>query len=77
MRAGLYGRPARLAAMSSSDTERVVPEVDQSWSECFACGPREAHGLQMAYRFLDESTIEAPVRFDRRFQGFHGVIHGG
>lgn len=31
----------------------------------------------MAYRFLDESTLEAPVRFDRRFQGFQGVIHGG
>jgi len=59
------------------DQPAAAPSVDQSWSECFACGPNEAHGLRLKYRFLDAATIEAPIVFDRRFQGFNGVIHGG
>ena len=50
---------------------------DQSWSHCFACGPAEAHGLQLAYRFTGPDALEAAVTFDARFQGFDGIIHGG
>lgn len=66
-----------MTSVPSDDSNAAAPVADQSWSECFACGPNEAHGLRLHYRFLDAETIEAPIAFDRRFQGFNGVIHGG
>jgi uncharacterized protein (TIGR00369 family) len=50
---------------------------DQSWSHCFACGPNEAHGLRIAYHFEGDEELRAALRFDARFQGFDGVVHGG
>ncbi|MEO7992890.1 MAG: PaaI family thioesterase [bacterium] len=55
----------------------MTPPIDQSWSHCFACGPAEAHGLRLQYRFLSTTSITASATFDARFQGFDGVIHGG
>lgn len=43
---------------------------------CFACGPRNAHGLQLDIRPTADGVefIFAPPA---RFQGWDGIVHGG
>ncbi len=43
---------------------------------CFACGTLNAHGLQMfLHAAVDECWTELVL--DSRFEGWHGIAHGG
>lgn len=47
-----------------------------AYQRCFACGVRNADGLQLVFR---EEGDEVVCEFipDARFQGFPGLVHGG
>jgi acyl-coenzyme A thioesterase PaaI-like protein len=43
---------------------------------CFACGPLNAHGLQLDLH-LEPSRSWTEFELDRRFEGWEGIAHGG
>jgi uncharacterized protein (TIGR00369 family) len=45
---------------------------------CFVCGSRNPHGLQLDFHFDEESgEVTARTDFAGHFQGWEGVLHGG
>lgn len=45
---------------------------------CFVCGARNQDGLRLTLRTNPErGESEAEVVFPGRFQGWHGIVHGG
>jgi uncharacterized protein (TIGR00369 family) len=44
--------------------------------DCFACSPDKPGGLGMKF-FLDGEEVVCLWEPDSRFQGYHGVLHGG
>lgn len=44
--------------------------------KCFVCGKENAHGLKLDF-FVKDKKIKANFSFDKRFQGFSNIIHGG
>ncbi len=45
-------------------------------NECFVCGKENEHGLKLDF-FVKDKKIKANFTFDKRFQGFSNIIHGG
>jgi acyl-coenzyme A thioesterase PaaI-like protein len=46
--------------------------------ECFVCGTRNRIGLKLSFQFDRETnTAEATVSFQKLFQGWANVVHGG
>ncbi|MCD4690897.1 PaaI family thioesterase [bacterium] len=45
-------------------------------SMCFACGRENPDGLHMEFTNT-ESGISTTVTFDKKFQGYRNVVHGG
>ena len=43
---------------------------------CFVCGKKNESGLQLDF-FYDNNKTIAKVVFDKRFQGWKDVVHGG
>jgi len=43
---------------------------------CFACGPRNPHGLGLRFQF-DGREVAADITFEKTFQGYRGIVHGG
>lgn len=61
----------------------MVKEIENVFSDfpgynCFACGPRNTHGLRLRF-FLDDETNEVftKVAPEEYFSGWPGVVHGG
>ena len=55
--------------------ERVqLPNSDQH--NCFACGRRNHHGLQMTF-FADHDSLQSTVVVPPHLCGWEEVIHGG
>lgn len=55
--------------------------VDVPWSvlpdyQCFGCSPANEHGLRLRFT-RTEDGIECALRFDRKFESYPGVVHGG
>ena len=46
------------------------------YQQCYACGKRNAHGLQMEFR-IEGDTIVSDFQPEIYHQGFPGVLHGG
>lgn len=44
---------------------------------CFGCGDQNPIGLQLRFRELDGGGVWADLIPDRRFEGYHGMLHGG
>ncbi len=51
-------------------------EYPLSGSNCFVCGPRNVHGMQIKFR-LDGDICRAEYTPPEHFCGFDGVTHGG
>jgi len=45
-------------------------------SMCFACGERNPDGLHLTFDYAD-GVITTRHAFDKKFQGYSGVVHGG
>jgi len=43
---------------------------------CFVCGKKNKYGLQLDFFYENNKTF-AKVVFDKRFQGWKDVVHGG
>ena len=43
---------------------------------CFVCGKKNKSGLQLEFSYKNNKTI-ARIVFDKRFQGWKDVVHGG
>lgn len=61
----------------------MMREIENVFSDfpgynCFACGPRNIHGLRMRF-FLDDETNEVftKVSPEEYFSGWPGIVHGG
>jgi len=52
--------------------ELVFPEPKR----CFGCSPHNPWGMGVRF-FRDGAAVVCPYRFDERFQGAPGVVHGG
>jgi hypothetical protein len=50
---------------------RAVPDY-----QCFGCSPANEHGLRMEFTPTADG-IESLLRFDRTFESYPGVVHGG
>lgn len=55
--------------------------VDVPWSvlpdyQCFGCSPANEHGLRLRFTRTPDG-IECALRFDRTFESYPGVVHGG
>jgi len=45
---------------------------------CFACGTQNPRGLKLNFYYdTDKDEMVADYKFDRHFQGWEGVLHGG
>lgn len=44
---------------------------------CFACGRDNPDGLKLAFEYPGEGLCRAEFTPVRRFQGWHGILHGG
>ncbi len=44
--------------------------------DCFGCAPGNQFGLQMEF-YSDGETVWSKWQPRERFQGFHGILHGG
>lgn len=44
---------------------------------CFGCGHQNQHGLRLAFRVLDDGTVEADYTAPEHFCGAPNVVHGG
>ncbi len=51
------------------------PPVDDGF--CIACGEHAEHGLHLRFSALADDSVEAAFAFDRSFQGWRGIVHGG
>ncbi|AKJ10244.1 hypothetical protein ABB07_09510 [Streptomyces incarnatus] len=51
---------------------RVLPDY-----QCFGCSPANEHGLRLQFRHTPDGGIECPLEFDRTFESYPGVVHGG
>ncbi len=61
----------------------MIKEIENTLSHlpgynCFACGPRNEHGLRLKF-FHDQATDEVftTVYPDEHFSGWPGIVHGG
>lgn len=45
-------------------------------SMCFACGSENPDGLHLEFTETGDG-LTTTIAFDKRFQGYHGVVHGG
>lgn len=52
--------------------ELVFPEP----KHCFGCSPHNHAGMGVRF-FREGAAVVCPYRFDERFQGAPGVVHGG
>ncbi|MGQ0842009.1 PaaI family thioesterase [Actinokineospora sp.] len=50
---------------------RVLPDY-----QCFGCSPANEHGLRLTFTRTDDG-IECALKFDRAFESYPGVVHGG
>lgn len=46
-------------------------------SACFACGPKNPHGLGLRFSALDDQSVTAEWQVPPGFEGFEGILHGG
>jgi acyl-coenzyme A thioesterase PaaI-like protein len=46
-------------------------------SACFACGPRNPHGLGLRFSALEDQSVTADWTVAPGFEGFEGILHGG
>ncbi len=44
--------------------------------QCFGCSPANPHGLRLTFTRTDDG-IECALKFDRTFESYPGVVHGG
>ncbi len=44
---------------------------------CFACGARNPDGLRIQFEYPAEGRCRAVFTSPRKFQGWHGILHGG
>jgi uncharacterized protein (TIGR00369 family) len=44
---------------------------------CFACGKDNPIGLGMRVTYGDDESARCEITLDKRYQGWHEVIHGG
>jgi acyl-coenzyme A thioesterase PaaI-like protein len=65
-----------LAAMRG---EGFVPgeELPYHQPNCYGCGPDNPTGFGLVAYAADGDAVDAVYRFDRRFEGGPGVVHGG
>lgn len=55
--------------------KRINPMNDHN---CFGCGSQNAFGLHLEmYALADDTGVWAPFVPSERYEGYHGVIHGG
>jgi uncharacterized protein (TIGR00369 family) len=54
----------------------INPFVDIEEHKCFACDPKNRHGLRMAF-YEDEDRVIAHWRPKDHFQGYGNILHGG
>ena len=53
-----------------------VPRFEMSPHNCFACGTLNTHGLQLLVH-VEPGRSWSDVTLDSRFEGWHGIAHGG
>ena len=62
----------------SSSIQREGPvSTTQLHSDCIMCGNENPFGFKLSYRCTGEGSVEATVNISPRFQGYHGLVHGG
>ena len=44
---------------------------------CFACGPKNVHGLRLEFKHPQSGLLTSSVVFDKRYQGYKNIVHGG
>ncbi len=44
---------------------------------CFACGPKNVHGLRLQFEHPQPGLLLSSVIFDKRYQGYKNIVHGG
>jgi uncharacterized protein (TIGR00369 family) len=44
---------------------------------CFGCGPDNPAGLRLTFEAGPDGTVRSTCAIPERFQGYHGVVHGG
>jgi uncharacterized protein (TIGR00369 family) len=52
-------------------------ELPYHQPNCYGCGPDNATGFGLVAYAAEQGVVEAVYRFDRRFEGGPGVVHGG
>jgi acyl-coenzyme A thioesterase PaaI-like protein len=52
-------------------------ELPYHQPNCYGCGPDNPTGFGLVAHAADGAAVEAVYRFDRRFEGGPGVVHGG
>jgi acyl-coenzyme A thioesterase PaaI-like protein len=53
-----------------------VPRFEFSPHNCFACGTLNTHGLRLLVH-VEPGRSWSEVTLDERFEGWHGIAHGG
>lgn len=51
---------------------RVLPDY-----QCFGCSPANDRGLRLEFTHTPDGGLECPLTFDRTFESYPGVVHGG
>jgi acyl-coenzyme A thioesterase PaaI-like protein len=67
--------PAEAAASAGEPVElpwRVLPDY-----RCFGCSPANDRGLRLRFTHTADGGIECAFTFDRTFESYPGVVHGG
>jgi acyl-coenzyme A thioesterase PaaI-like protein len=52
-------------------------ELPYHQPDCYGCGPDNPTGFGLVAYAAEPGVVEARYRFDRRFEGGPGVVHGG
>jgi acyl-coenzyme A thioesterase PaaI-like protein len=52
-------------------------ELPYHQPNCYGCGPDNPTGFALVAFAAEPDAVEAVYRFDRRFEGGPGVVHGG
>lgn len=51
---------------------RVLPDY-----QCFGCSPANERGLRLQFRHTPDGGLTCTLTFDRTFESYPGVVHGG
>ena len=69
-------RTTRKSEDAGSSDQRARSAVLEDDRRCFACGPENAEGMQLRFRYGD-GCASAVWRPAQRFSGWTSIVHGG